>query len=112
MDSGGPALVRDGNQWVVAGVVGGPDESGKTLSTDVTPHPDWLHGIITGTDVHLPADLIPDLEGSVDLSGCAGSVVRTLASRPQDPALVLTNGHCVQGQRPGTGTAMVDQPSW
>ncbi|KUN54003.1 hypothetical protein AQJ46_50015 [Streptomyces canus] len=38
MDSGGPALVCDGNQWAVAGVVSGPDESGKTLSTDVVPH--------------------------------------------------------------------------
>ncbi|MFB7500193.1 trypsin-like serine protease [Streptomyces sp. NPDC056161] len=97
MDSGGPALVREGGQWAVAGVVSGPDESGKTLYSDVTRHADWINGIITGTDVP-PDDLIPDMEGSVDLSGCAGSVIRTPASRPQDPALLLTNGHCVQGQ--------------
>jgi hypothetical protein len=34
MDSGGPALVRDGNQWAVAGAVSGPDESGKRPYTD------------------------------------------------------------------------------
>ncbi|WP_406163948.1 trypsin-like serine protease [Streptomyces canus] len=110
MDSGGPALVREGDQWAVAGVVSGPDESGKTLYTDVTRHADWLNGVITGTDVP-PDDPIPDVEGSVDLSGCAGSVVGTPISRPQDPALLLTNGHCVQGQRPGPGTAMVNQPA-
>lgn len=110
MDSGGPALVRDGDRWAVAGVVSGPDESGKTLYTDVTPHADWINGIISGTDVP-PDDLIPDVEGSVDLSGCAGSVVRTPTSRPQDPALLLTNGHCVQGQWPAPGAALVDQPA-
>ncbi|SOD62877.1 Trypsin-like peptidase domain-containing protein [Streptomyces zhaozhouensis] len=110
MDSGGPALVRDGDQWAVAGVVSGPDASGKTLFTDVTRHVDWINGIIGGTDVP-PDDQIPDVEGSVDLEGCAGSVVRTSASGPRDPALVLTNGHCVQGERPEPGTAIVDQPA-
>ncbi|MEU0840105.1 serine protease [Streptomyces sp. NPDC005962] len=110
MDSGGPALVRDSGQWAVAGVVSGPDESGKTLYTDVTKHADWINGIIKGTDVP-PDDLIPDMEGTTDLSGCAGSVVRTPASRPQDPALMLTNGHCVQGDWPAPGTATVDQPA-
>ncbi|MBZ6097164.1 trypsin-like serine protease [Streptomyces olivaceus] len=110
MDSGGPALVRDGGQWAVAGVVSGPDASGKTLYSDVTKHADWINGIITGTDVP-PDDPIPDMEGTVDLSGCAGSVVRTPSSRPQDPAMVLTNGHCVQGQWPAPGTAAVDRPA-
>ncbi|MFJ4682612.1 trypsin-like serine protease [Streptomyces sp. NPDC088789] len=110
MDSGGPALVREGDQWAVAGVVSGPDESGKTLYTDVTAHADWINGIISGTDVP-PDDPIPNVEGSVDLSGCVGSAVRTPASRPQDPALLLTNGHCVQGQWPAPGTALVDQPA-
>ncbi|MFF0164128.1 trypsin-like serine protease [Streptomyces sp. NPDC005263] len=110
MDSGGPALVREGGQWAVAGVVSGPDESGKTLYSDVTRHADWINGIITGTDVP-PDDRIPDMEGSVDLSGCAGSVVRTPASRPQDPAPLLTNGHCVQGNWPAPQTTIVDQPA-
>ncbi|MEU5926322.1 trypsin-like serine protease [Streptomyces antimycoticus] len=110
MDSGGPALVREGDQWALAGTVSGPDESGKTLYTDVTKHADWINGIITGTNVP-PDDVIPDVEGVVDLDNCVGSVVRIATSRPQDPALVLTNGHCVEGQRPAPGTAIVDQPA-
>ncbi|MEU6393655.1 serine protease [Streptomyces sp. NPDC046939] len=113
MDSGGPALVRDGNsgdEWAVAGVVSGPDETGKTLYTDVTKHADWINGIIKGTDVP-PDDLIPDVEGTADLASCTGSVVRTPNSRPRDPALLLTNGHCVEGERPSPGTALVDQPA-
>ncbi|GAA3851649.1 trypsin-like serine protease [Streptomyces sedi] len=110
MDSGGPALVRESGQWAVAGVVSGPDASGKTLYTDVTRHADWINGIITGTDV--PADdHIPNVEGAADLGTCAGSVVSTPASRPEDPALLLTNGHCVEGERPAPGAALVDQPA-
>ncbi|WP_052192956.1 trypsin-like serine protease [Streptomyces sp. CNQ431] len=110
MDSGGPALVREDDRWAVAGVVSGPDHSGKTLYTDVTEHADWINGIVTGTDVP-PDDHIPDVEGTVNLGNCAGSVINTPASRPQDPALLLTNGHCVEGQRPAPGTALVDQPA-
>ncbi|MFD5388723.1 trypsin-like serine protease [Streptomyces sp. NPDC127074] len=111
MDSGGPALVRDGDQWAVAGTVSGPDDdSGKTLYTDVTKHTDWINGIIKGTNVP-PDDVIPNVEGAVDLRGCSGSVVSTATSRPQDPALLLTNGHCVEGQRPAPGKAIVDQPA-
>ncbi|MGW1677121.1 trypsin-like serine protease [Saccharopolyspora sp. NPDC002376] len=111
MDSGGPALVREGDQWALAGVVSGPSgDNAPTLYTDVTKHADWINGIITGTNVP-PDDQIPNVEGTVDLPGCVGSVVRTSTSRPEDPALVLTNGHCVQGQRPAPGSALVDLPA-
>jgi hypothetical protein len=97
----------------MAGVVSGPganNDKPPTLYTDVTKHADWINGIITGTNVP-PDDQIPNVEGAVELYGCVGSVVRTPASRPKDPALMLTNGHCVQGQRPAPGTALVDQPT-
>ncbi|MGI5151514.1 trypsin-like serine protease [Plantactinospora sp. CA-294935] len=111
MDSGGPALVRDGDEWALVGVVSGPSgDQAPTLYTDVTRHTDWINGIITGTDVP-PDDRIPNVEGAVELYGCVGSVVRTPASRPRDPALMLTNGHCVQGERPAPGIALVDQPA-
>ncbi|MEU5265917.1 serine protease [Amycolatopsis sp. NPDC021455] len=111
MDSGGPALVRDGGKWALAGVVSGPSGPGEpVLYTDVTRHAGWINGIIGGTDV--PADdPVPNVEGAVELYGCVGSVVRAPASRPKDPALLLTNGHCVQGQRPAPGTALVDRPA-
>jgi trypsin/trypsin-like peptidase len=110
MDSGGPALVRDGDAWVVAGTVSGPSSAGPTLFTDVSQHLDWIAGIVEGTDVP-PEVPVPPLDGAVDLGGCVGSVVRTDDAQPDDPALLLTNGHCVEGDRPAPGSALVDQPA-
>ncbi|MER5889768.1 trypsin-like serine protease [Streptomyces sp. NPDC001941] len=112
MDSGGPALVREKGAWALAGVVSGPGAGDKppTLYTDVTRHAAWIKGIISGAKVP-PLDTVPDIEGAVDLGNCAGSVVRTPASRPGDPALLLTNGHCVDGDRPAPGTALTDKPA-
>ncbi len=111
MDSGGPALVREGGEWALAGVVSGPSGEGEpVLYTDVTRHVDWINGIISGTDVP-PDDVIPNVEGSVGLGGCVGSVVRPPGAAPKDPALLFTNGHCVQGERPAPGAALVDQPA-
>ncbi|WP_344430956.1 serine protease [Amycolatopsis minnesotensis] len=111
MDSGGPALVRDGDRWALAGVVSGPDGvHAPTLYTDVTRHAGWINDVITGKIVP-PDDQIPNVEGAVELYGCVGSVVRGPASGQADPALMLTNGHCVPGQRPAPGAALVDQPA-
>ncbi|WP_447039567.1 trypsin-like peptidase domain-containing protein [Streptomyces sp. DSM 118878] len=52
-----------------------------------------------------------DLAGTVALSNCSGSVVRVPDSRPDDPALVLSNGHCVESGFPAPGEVLVDQPS-
>ncbi|MFF3639980.1 trypsin-like serine peptidase [Streptomyces sp. NPDC002564] len=52
-----------------------------------------------------------DFAGTVALSNCSGSVVRTPRSRPGDPALVLTNGHCIETGFPAAGEVIVDQPS-
>ncbi|MEV7197046.1 serine protease [Streptomyces sp. NPDC093510] len=52
-----------------------------------------------------------DFAGTVALSNCSGSVVRTPQSRPGDPALVLTNGHCLETGFPAAGEVVVDQPS-
>ncbi|MFF4082175.1 serine protease [Streptomyces sp. NPDC001777] len=49
--------------------------------------------------------------GTVALSNCSGSVVRTPDSQPGDPALVLSNGHCMETGFPGPGEVVVDQPS-
>ncbi|MFE6777129.1 serine protease [Streptomyces sp. NPDC057702] len=50
-------------------------------------------------------------EGTVALSNCSGSIVKLPSSTDQDPALVLTNGHCLEGGMPGAGQVFVDQPS-
>ncbi|MEU4497244.1 serine protease [Streptomyces sp. NPDC023998] len=52
-----------------------------------------------------------DFAGTVALSNCSGSVVRTPASEPDDPALVLSNGHCIESGFPAAGEVIVDQPS-
>ncbi len=110
LDSGGPALVREDGQWAVAGVVSRGNGVQDTLYTDVTRYADWIKGIISGTHVP-PDDKIPNVEGAVNLGNCVGSVVSTPASRPQDPALMMTNGHCVEGKQPAPGAALTDQPA-
>ncbi|MET8416824.1 S1 family peptidase [Streptomyces sp. NPDC005134] len=49
--------------------------------------------------------------GTVALSNCSGSVVRTAASLPSDPALVLSNGHCMETGFPGPGEVVINRSS-
>ncbi|WP_326699540.1 serine protease [Streptomyces sp. NBC_01754] len=52
-----------------------------------------------------------DFAGTVALSNCSGSVVRAPSSQPDDPALVLSNGHCLETGFPGPGQVLVDRAS-
>ncbi|KUH39266.1 MULTISPECIES: S1 family peptidase [Streptomyces] len=52
-----------------------------------------------------------DFAGTVALSNCSGSVVRLPQSRPDDRALVLSNGHCLESGMPGPGVVVVNRPS-
>ncbi|WP_434595656.1 S1 family peptidase [Streptomyces sp. A5-4] len=58
-----------------------------------------------------PAVKAVDFAGTVALSNCSGSVVRVAASKPTDPALVLSNGHCLESGFPAPGQVVVDKPS-
>ncbi|MFH7598721.1 serine protease [Streptomyces racemochromogenes] len=49
--------------------------------------------------------------GTVALSNCSGSVVRTPGSLPDDPALVLSNGHCLETGFPAAGEVLVNRAS-
>ncbi|MCX4539551.1 serine protease [Streptomyces sp. NBC_01565] len=49
--------------------------------------------------------------GTVALSNCSGSVVRMPNSQANDPALVLSNGHCLETGFPAAGEVIKDQPS-
>ncbi|MGI5349136.1 S1 family peptidase [Streptomyces sp. CA-250714] len=51
----------------------------------------------------------PSFEGTVALSNCSGSVVKLKNSKPGDPALVLSNGHCLQEGMPGAGEVVVNK---
>ncbi|MFD7553662.1 MULTISPECIES: serine protease [unclassified Streptomyces] len=52
-----------------------------------------------------------DFAGTVALSNCSGSVVRAPGSQPNDPALVLSNGHCLETGFPAAGEVIKDQRS-
>jgi V8-like Glu-specific endopeptidase len=52
-----------------------------------------------------------DFAGTVALSNCSGSVIRFPNSADTDPALVLTNGHCLETGFPGPGEVIVGQSS-
>ncbi|MEU6093784.1 serine protease [Streptomyces sp. NPDC047079] len=52
-----------------------------------------------------------DFAGTVSLSNCSGSVIRFPKSADTDPALVLTNGHCLETGFPSPGEVIVDQAS-
>ncbi|MFF3515963.1 serine protease [Streptomyces sp. NPDC002573] len=52
-----------------------------------------------------------DFAGTVSLSNCSGSVIRFPNSADTDPALVLTNGHCLETGFPDPGQVIVGQSS-
>ncbi|MEU5220364.1 serine protease [Streptomyces sp. NPDC020807] len=52
-----------------------------------------------------------DFAGTVALSNCSGSLVRVPASQPNDLALVLSNGHCLESGFPAAGQVIKDQRS-
>ncbi len=52
-----------------------------------------------------------DFAGTVALSNCSGSLIRLPDSADTDPALVMTNGHCLETGMPGPGEVVTDQPS-
>ncbi|PXY16762.1 S1 family peptidase [Prauserella flavalba] len=51
------------------------------------------------------------LSGTVALSNCSGSVVRLAGTPATAPALVLSNGHCLEEGFPQPGEVIVDRPS-
>lgn len=61
--------------------------------------------------VAAPAIQAVDFAGTVALSNCSGSVIRMPASEADDPALVLSNGHCLETGMPTAGQVIVDRAS-
>lgn len=58
-----------------------------------------------------PVKAATDYHAIVALSNCSGSVVRGPKSTDDDPALVLTNGHCSELGMPGPGQVIVNRSS-
>ncbi|MFG2478370.1 serine protease [Streptomyces fagopyri] len=58
-----------------------------------------------------PAVRAVNYAGTVALSNCSGSVIRMPGSADGDPALVLSNGHCLETGFPDPGEVIVGQTS-
>ncbi|AVH56792.1 MULTISPECIES: S1 family peptidase [Streptomyces] len=58
-----------------------------------------------------PSAQAVDFAGTVALSNCSGSVIRFPDSEDDDPALVMSNGHCLESGFPAPGEVVVDQAS-
>jgi hypothetical protein len=52
-----------------------------------------------------------DFEGIVKLNNCSGSLFRYETSKDSDPALIMTNGHCLEGGMPKPGTVVTNRES-
>lgn len=63
------------------------------------------------SDTAAPTVQAVNFAGTVSLSNCSGSVVRMPDSEDNDPALVLTNGHCLETGFPAAGEVVVDRAS-
>jgi hypothetical protein len=50
--------------------------------------------------------------GTARLPGCSGAVVRWASAVDADPAVVITNGHCVRSPFLGAREVLVDQRQW
>ncbi|MFJ6834624.1 serine protease [Streptomyces sp. NPDC091209] len=64
-----------------------------------------------GTQAAAPTLQAVSLAGTVALSNCSGSVIRFPNSADTDPALVLSNGHCLETGFPDPGEVIVGQSS-
>ncbi|MDN0195427.1 serine protease [Streptomyces sp. S.PNR 29] len=58
-----------------------------------------------------PAVQAVTFAGTVSLSNCSGSVIRFPSSEENDPALVMSNGHCLETGFPDPGEVVVNQAS-
>ena len=100
-------------------VAAAPSPTGADTTTGTAPATS-LTGIVNDT-VGAVAETLSGLTaknsgavnfaGTVSLSNCSGSVVRMPNSAASDPALVLTNGHCLESGFPVPGQVITDQAS-
>jgi V8-like Glu-specific endopeptidase len=82
-------------------------EAGSTAAGSVVETTTSLvNGVLAGPSVQAV-----NFAGTVSLSNCSGSVVRMPASEDNDPALVMTNGHCLETGFPTPGQVIVDRAS-
>ncbi|GKQ41025.1 serine protease [Streptomyces sp. A012304] len=92
----------------IAGAGAAPAVAAPTASAPVTAE---RTGATAATKADAPTLRAVTLAGTVALSNCSGSVVRFPNSLDSDPALVLTNGHCLESGFPQPGEVIVNRAS-
>ncbi|GAA4964363.1 hypothetical protein GCM10023238_34970 [Streptomyces heliomycini] len=99
-------------------VASAPSPTGADTTADAAPTTltDVVDGVVgTAADalsaLTAPREGAVNFAGAVSLSNCSGSVVRMPGSAADDPALVLTNGHCLESGFPAPGQVLVDRAS-
>jgi V8-like Glu-specific endopeptidase len=93
-----------------------PSATGPGKSVDPDTVTSVVHDAVTSTTANLSRAVAPSAKavnfaGTVSLSNCSGSVIRFPGSEDNDPALVMSNGHCLETGFPSAGEVIVDQPS-
>ncbi|MCQ9136340.1 MULTISPECIES: serine protease [Streptomyces] len=96
----------------VAGAGAAPAVAAPTHAQPATPAAASAPaGRAAATTAAAPALRAVNLAGTVALSNCSGSVIRFPSSLDTDPALVLSNGHCLSTGFPEPGEVLVNQAS-
>lgn len=108
------AIAGAGAVPAVAAPVNSAESFGKSTDTDSVTS--LVRDTVTSTTESLNQVLNPKVQavnfaGTVSLSNCSGSVVRFSDSEDDDPALVMSNGHCLETGMPGPGAVVVDRAS-
>ncbi|MFE3035496.1 serine protease [Streptomyces canus] len=95
-----------------------PTASGVGKSVDTDTPVSVVHDVVTSATSALSQVTSPSpglkavtLAGTVSLSNCSGSVIRFPNSLDTDPALVLSNGHCLSTGFPAPGEVLTNQAS-
>lgn len=108
------ALVVTGAGAAPAVAAPAADSVGKSVTADSALS--TVRDLTSSTTASLNQLLAPSVQavtfaGTVSLSNCSGSIVRLPDSEDNDPALVMSNGHCLESGFPEPGEVVVDQAS-
>ncbi|MFD7710634.1 serine protease [Streptomyces sp. NPDC059786] len=95
----------------VAPAVAAPEPAPATATTAGKAAPATTDAAVSAATAAAPAVQAVNFAGTVALSNCSGSVIRFPNSESDDPALILSNGHCLETGFPEPGEVIVDQAS-
>ncbi len=95
----------------LAGIAASPAAATPVTSTPATSTPATDAAPSSASAAKKAPAAAPSFEGTVALSNCSGSVVKMPESQPGDPALVLSNGHCLEEGMPEPGQVITDKAS-